>query len=408
MLFKKTILAIAITSLSTIIGAEESNLPSAFTAPASTQFESKKPISSEERRALDEYIMDATESNLQSANKAFANGALPSMDQKSRLMEAAKGMSSPDSPSSINLYPEFGANAAGNAYDKSQQEIEAAKTDPFLNKAREIYKPKPLLEVAPGDPVTISVAAGRANRIKFNFNKLDIRTSNLDALISKEDGYMYVTPSKQEPVAIFVGEDGLPGTMVSLILLPIDTPPVMAIVNVKMTDKQKRQRQLLVAEEKQKSELAQKELDEINRQLAIGESNFAKGVDPYASRIENLFQSIAKNDIPSGYSLKLSDQIPSESKHPCDISKMEMYHETMQRLESSKEIVDIVKVTNDINGLRAMEDEYCFGPGVLAVSTFKKALLSPGQSTEVYILRDKNYIRNKSASQNRSRPSLID
>lgn len=76
------------------------------------------------------------------------------------------------------------------------------------------------------------------------------------------------------------------------------------------------------------------------------------------------------------------------------------------QLVSSKEIIDIVKITNDLNGVRSVEDEYCISEGVIAAATFRRSHLQPGQSTETYILRDKLYEKKHNRSMSRKRPTV--
>ncbi|MCQ1058399.1 hypothetical protein LRP52_23900 [Photobacterium sp. ZSDE20] len=382
-----------------IVEGAASNLPASFTQPMAAPTDLKTEIPSREIKALDDIIAEATAKNLPLGSAMLANGEMPdtdlnSVDQHELLSQAA------------SEYAPLQSDYNTIAYQTQEQ---APAVDPMVQRAREIYTPQPYLDVDPGSPATIALSIGRSNRIHFkNFSELDVRTSNLSAPIITEQGYLYITPTTSEPIAIMVGEDGIPESMVNLLLLPIDVPPIMGTVDVAMDGEMRRKRNAIIADREKAFAEAEQELRDIQAQMEQGPSELHTNVDPYVTRIENLLAEVALQQNPQGFSLKHEDEIPESARHPCDISKMTMYHETLQRLESGREFIDIIKVTNDINGLRPIRDEACLAEDVLAVAVFKKGTLAPGESTEIYILRDKMYTQNLLREQSRTRPSLID
>lgn len=416
--FQRTILAMVLVSLPYYIGAEESPLPDQFSAPATQTPEmpaaTKRPITASERKKLDEMIKKATSQNLPLGQAAFEDGEIQS-NQHERLNKTAnigqnKGPQVAPGDE-ISPLPKFGLSKKyqeQNIAENSSDNAAEIDKDPMRTKALEIYTPNPKKTLMPGEPVTISVAIGRSNRIAFNFDELDIRTSNLDAPILKESGFLYITPLSQQPIGLMVGEAGIPESMVNVLLLPVDVPPVMANVDVVMTGKMKQKREEMLYQKLVKEEQAKKQLREVERELEMGESDIVKTSNPFIDRIANILTEVAREDIPKGFNLKLEHEIPASDLYPCDSTKLVMKHKTVQQLESSKEIIDIVKVTNDLSGLRSVEDEYCIKDGVYAAATFKRSHLLPGQSTEMYILRDKFYHKTRTQEAAKRRPRVID
>lgn len=63
----------------------------------------------------------------------------------------------------------------------------------------------------------------------------------------------------------------------------------------------------------------------------------------------------------------------------------------MQRIVGPREVVDVVRVRNNSNRAYTIREQSCESRDVIAVAIYNKALLQPGEATEVYILRDKMY-----------------
>jgi len=90
-----------------------------------------------------------------------------------------------------------------------------------------------------------------------------------------------------------------------------------------------------------------------------------------------------------------SHEIAPLKRFPCDIRQiLPLYHEVKQQLIGARTVIDILEIRNDVNGLRTFRDEACMGQNredVIAVAVLDKATLAPGESAEVYIVRDRFY-----------------
>lgn len=421
----KTLVALAVTSVM-LSGTSlaEANLPDMFTAPAAQSDNIKREISEAERAALDAHILEATSSNLPVGNEVLRTGEMPVVDQQGRLQQIAKNFEEKNggpvtyapavsqtnqvkvaSGDEIAPFPKFNQAQLLRVPQGASTGVQIGTGNILLDKAMEIYSVNPKITLAPGEPTTITIGLAQPNKLSFNFEELDVRTTNTSVPMIIEGGDLYITPTDiEEPVGILVGESGVPESQVNILLLAAPVPQIIADVKVKMTSQMRNKRKAIHEKAESERLAAEAELKEIEKALERGDSKMNKGNDPYVSRIVDLLVDVAKEDIPKGFSLNLS--VPEKDKYPCDTSKLVMHHETVMQLESNKEIIDIVKVTNDINGYRSVEDEYCIKPGVFAAATYKKSHLGPGESTEVYVLRDKNFKQKFLKEQSRKRPSV--
>lgn len=427
-MLKKTLVSLAVSSIILSSGAvlAEANLPDMFTAPAAQSENIKREISEAERNALDAAILKATSDNLPVGNHVLKTGDMPVVDQHGRLQKMSQNYEQQNgtqvkyapavsqtetvtvaSGDEISPFPKFDSNVNSNGQGTvaSTQASTTGTGNILLDKAMEIFSAQPELNLSPGEPTSITIGLAQPNKISFNFEELDVRTTNITMPLIIEGGDLYVTPTDlNEPVGILVGESGVPESQVNILLLPAPVPQIMATVNVKMTPKMRNKRKAIHDKAEAERKAAEAELAEIEKALERGDTKLNKGNDPYVSRIVDLLVEVAKEDMPKGFSLNVN--VPLADKYPCDSSKLAMHHETVMQLESSREIIDIVKITNDINGYRSVEDEYCIKPGVYAAATYKKSHLAPGESTEVYVLRDKNFKQKFLKEQTRKRPSV--
>lgn len=270
-----------------------------------------------------------------------------------------------------------------------------SRRDDSMDYLRKLYKSHQVLEMKAGGTQTLPIALGATNRIATTFKHVTFTTSvSKDlAIIYTEDGFVYVTPGTNSgPIDLIIEEDGAPSTAVSMYLVPLNVPPVLVELTVDYNKYQNQAASVAVTKfeetEKESIEKAkQEERERITAEQPIAED--------HVSSVMSLLETVAKAQIPSGFELLQGNDIPAASRFPCDISQMlPLYHETKQRLVGAKTVIDILEVKNDVNGLRSFRDEACMGPGredVIAVGVLDKATLAPGESTEVYIMRDRTY-----------------
>lgn len=250
---------------------------------------------------------------------------------------------------------------------------------------RKKYKSTQMIKLKPEKSELVPVAVGLQNRISTSFDTVQIKTSDLNTPIEVSEGsYIYVTPKSTSPISLMIGEKGVPESMVNLTLMPLDVPPVMINLEVELSKKLKIRQREVIAQRASKSE-HQRYIDDLSLKPVV--ENDPRTSSEHAKRVSDLLTLVALGDTPAGFTL--SESVPVAQKHPCDINKMMMYHEVGQQLVSSREIIDVVLVQNDINGLREVREEYCFADDVIAAAVYDKAILAQNETTEMYILRDK-------------------
>lgn len=271
---------------------------------------------------------------------------------------------------------------------EQQRQLEAAKQaneqllaeqvnspgNQFLKDAINKYKPSMALALKPKDSIVIPVGQGLLNTIATNFKELRVKTSDNTSIIETDGGHLYISITSTNPVGLVLYEAGVKESQVSISLIPIDAPPVIADINVSLTD------EMLIA-----SQQYQKEQQEIEAQLEAEHERISYS-DKHKKRVVELLTPVAQGDFPKGFTL--TNEIPMEAKTPCRIS---LPHHAGQRIIGSNEIIDVVLVQNTSNKVYQVREEACLSDDVIAVALFKKSYLSPGDSMELYILRDKHY-----------------
>lgn len=406
----KTTLALFLgITFSAVSTASEQNVSSDIpVAPMNTQriAVESSPAGGAISNAVDQAILDAVSKSMPAESvQALKNMQNPNVDVYGRPIAPTNGLpkvKTENTAAPLNLPNAVEVNRGQqqrNASPVYQVAPQVAGADPITDKVRKKYKPHQVVKLKPGHGELIPVATGLQNRIATPFYEVQVKTAELKTPIEVDGGYIYITPMSQAPIGIMVSEKGMPETMVNLTLMPLDVPPVMVDVQVELSRKEKAKRAALIAEKK-----AAADKEEFLTEARKGPTaqNDPRINPKHSERATSVLATVAKGELPQGFDMLNS--IPAEERHPCDITRMTMYHEVGQRLVSGREIIDVVLVKNDINGFREIREEYCLGDDVIAVGVFDRATLAPGESSELYILRDKLHAEKQKRV--RTRPRL--
>ncbi len=278
-------------------------------------------------------------------------------------------------------------DAVASAYDEqfAQPPVESER-DKFAKKIAQQWKPTQTFDMLPSENIVIPVARGLMNSIATNFTMLAARTSDEESILEIEKGYLYVTINSDQPVGLILYEDGVLESQVSVTLWPLDVPASMIKLDVSLS-------------EAMKAAAIQYRKDiEIEEKLAqVGDKAESRTSD-HNKRIIEMLTPVAQGDLPRGFTL--TNDVPAHFAAPCTIT---IHHAAEQRLTGGREVIDVVLVTNDSDRAYHVREEMCLADGVLAVAIFEKAYLQPGESSEIYILRDKLYQQNMERKQRRPR-----
>lgn len=248
----------------------------------------------------------------------------------------------------------------------------------IIKKIENNYKPvQKLANIEPGSSIMVPVSQGLMNRIKTPFKMVAVRDSgNENTIVDLDEGMVFVTVNSFEPMSLMIYEEGVPESMFSIMLHPMEAPPVMIDVGLKLTP------EMIAKRDKFHRDM------EIEDKLLESDSmaKIQTQTSEYVRRIKEILTPVATGEIPRGFSF--TEQIPSHQVSPCSVS---IFQQAKQRLIGAREIVDVVLVKNDSSRIYSVREEHCISKDSIAVAVLDKSTLQPGEHTEIYILRDKLY-----------------
>lgn len=223
-----------------------------------------------------------------------------------------------------------------------------------------------LLSLLPGENLVIPIAIKHPNRILTPYDNAKVFTTRVDE-IQTDGGIVYVTPSKDGPLTMFITDrDGDQSVSLSVTLVPSPIPPreiklvfgslagagmATGLINGNKTEARKFERR-----------------------------------NNHYDRINSVMLALAKQEIPSGYSLRTPG--PQDSAVICDIPGTVI--RTGQLLDGYSLSASISVLTNITSQPIQIRESSCWQQGVLGVATWPSVeFLQPNTSVELYVLHDK-------------------
>lgn len=341
--------------------------------------------------------------------------SLPASKQKS-LNEYIPKTAPPTKTAAVNsTVDEYGravnktATAAGTIQGTPQEAQPATsrvKREPsaFEKMQRQMakkFKPVQKYKLRPSDNITIPAAKYILNSIRTSFEEIKVRSSDPNVVMKVEGSFIYFTSNTDAPFNLILFEKGVPETQVNLTVWPLDVMPAMVQVDVAYNRSLKAKVARVIKERKQEEQEQKERIRDMESELALASQPEMTNA-PYEERINTIIATIAGRDNPSGFDLQTN--IPDSARYPC---RFGAYGETQQRLISSRQIVDIVLVTNKRNhNVILREDECWIDDDVIATGILNKSTLKPNEKTEVYVIRDRLHYQRKETRN--ERPSLLD
>lgn len=266
----------------------------------------------------------------------------------------------------------------------------APRPQSFIDKIKSAYKSKQNLgTLEPGDNLAIPVAAGITNPIITNFKRVAIRTHDEEAVIELEDGRVYITLNNMRPIGLMLFEEGVPESMINLTLVPVDAMPVVVNFKVNMTKAMKVKSWKYRAKVKEEEAISQ--VQQASRKMLEAD---------HITYIKSILKPIGNAQLPRGFTLS-TDTSQAMAK-PCSIT---IEQKVAQRIVGLREVVDVVRVKNNLHYGYMLEEQACESKGTIAVAIYNKAYLQPGEATEIYIMRDK--LQSSQIIQKTSRPRVV-
>ena len=311
------------------------------------------------------------------------DGASVLMNEKSATEEMLDYMAQ---QTQANQQKQF-VNGGGSVVDMIPE-----KSD-IVRMLEDSYKPvQTLVNVKPGASIMVPVSQGLMNRISTPFKMVAVKDSgNKKAIVDLDEGMVFVTVNSFEPMSLMVYEEGVPESMFSIMLHPMEAPPVMINIDIKLSTEMTAKRDAFHRDMEMEDLLFEaNEMSKMQTQTS-----------EHVQRIKDILMPVAQGEIPRGFSF--TDQVPSNSLRPCSVS---IFQQTKQRLIGAREIVDVVLIKNDSNRIYSVREESCISKDSIAVAVLDKSTLQPGEHTEIYILRDKLYSQRQARVKRRPRLTL--
>ena len=253
----------------------------------------------------------------------------------------------------------------------------SAKTRERITKKSEPVDADPVEILIDGaETKMLPISLGHPNRIVTPFTTPKVKKMDKTLMVEVTDNVVYVATNQSHPVTIYIREDGNEAFAIPLGLFPGQVPP--------------RQATLVLGEG-------------MTKRVSMGSSKAKKWEEKesYQSTIKKLLTSIAKGQTPSGYSLRHigpDDYLPYCKQHGLDFDFSQG-----QIIEGHHMSVVIGTLTNSHNQPIEFVEMNCLTKRVKAVAAWPEVFLDPGQSSEVYLVIN----RDTATPSIKKRPSLI-
>ena len=224
----------------------------------------------------------------------------------------------------------------------------------------------------PGVNEIIQVAINHLNRIVTPYGKPKV-TSSSPATTEVRDNVVYIGTTEEIPLTLFITERGNEEQALSLTLIPKKIPP----------------REIFLKLKKDES------LPSYTKRAEKWEKS-----QPYIATIEELFRKIALGELPSGYGFKAT---PQSDFPACRQTGLRFDFKSGQTVAGHHLIVHIGTASNTSPHAIEFIEPTCGDWDIAAVSAFPRNVLNPGELTEIYVARKRNYEKEIKVK----RPSLL-
>lgn len=237
-----------------------------------------------------------------------------------------------------------------------------------------------------GSNKLLVISQGHPNRLVAPWRDPEVRTAH-DAEIQVEGRVIYVTTEQSAPITLYVTDGRNEERALSLTLVPRRVPP--------------REYGITVAGMRSMESLVEPD-----------KAGSWERANPVRESVNQALVAAAKGEIPPGYGMS-SDIEPQAMPIFCrwgdapEEPGQESIDDhinlgTGQRLEGRNLTVWVAPVRNDSDEPIEVVGPECYHSGILAVSSYPRAVVRPGEKTELYIVE-----RRAPTPSGRERPSAI-
>lgn len=263
------------------------------------------------------------------------------------------------------------AEKAAVASNKKVYKKSAANTQ---NKLTRNLEPKVNIDVKPGINQLIPISINHLNRIVTPFDDPQVKTVST-ASTEVDGNVVYVATESNAPVTMFI-TDSEDNTAISITLTPKRIPPREVVLRIMRSD---------TAQTANTNTKARK-WEEASK---------------YVEVIKQAFSGMAKGKTPPGYTLRLPDENDESTLVNC--RQPSLSTNLGQVLDGSNIFINIYVARNISDVDIEINETLCYRPGVMAISSWPKTVLSPGESTELFVAHNRKLLEKNRIT----RPSLI-
>jgi len=219
-----------------------------------------------------------------------------------------------------------------------------------------------VINVEPGINQVIPIAIGHINRIVTPFDSPAVNTIS-DATIEANQNVLYVATDSEHPITMFVKPDvNDESQALSLTLNPMKIPPIEATLKLAQSSGFS----TVHFNRSKKAEKWEKER-------------------PYSTVIVDAMRKLALNELPDGYSIGPANK--GSFKPTCLQSNISYDFINGQFMTGHNLDVSIGLAIN-ISKTATIEinESECIDGNIVAVSSWPKTILQPGERTEIYVM----------------------
>lgn len=237
------------------------------------------------------------------------------------------------------------------------------------------------VRVHPGVNTVIPIATGHLNRLILPFDEPSIRTVN-PTTTQLEGHVLYVAPSDENPITIYVTPGATEEMALSLTLAPQKIPPREVHLTLNGDISQKLHRL------------------ETNPPVsgAVGDTRPEHQSQDYIAELKGLFRSLALGQTPQGFNLRTAE---SDEYLNCQQQGLRVRVGQVLEGRDLKVLVGVAK--NQGSTAIELREQACAGRSdVVAVAAWPTLSLPTGRSSELYVA-----VQKPKATETTPRPSLI-
>ncbi|SFC91509.1 conjugal transfer pilus assembly protein TraK [Thiohalospira halophila DSM 15071] len=232
------------------------------------------------------------------------------------------------------------------------------------------------LTVEPGANQLMVISQGHPNRIIAPWPDPEVRSAH-EAEIEVVGRVIYVTTAQSAPITLYVTDGHNEQRALSLTLVPRRVPP--------------REYSVSIAGMESMASMVQPD-----------KAGTWERSNPLRASVTKALSQAAKGELPAGYGMQ-DGVSPDAMPIHCDWDGSEdIQMGTGQRLEGRNLIVWVAPLHNGSDEPIEVRGPECYHRGILAVSSYPRAALKPGEETELYLVE-----RRAGTPSGNERPSVL-